>query len=210
MTILTAAGLRLGENSGYDEAVLGARHPCPSLQRRSSLKPVVIGPVCCAVRAPPPLVYQMLAAIGQGSAGNGERAEVLERDGDQLVCDFWTRVRLPGGVDRLVRTRERVTLRAPNRVDYEHLDGPVRGLRESITIAPGPAGSAVLSYSGSYEPRNLLDALRARLLARPAIRRVMKQHFEDFRQRAESRATRSRVFPSDARDHDRSTATKAR
>jgi len=161
------------------------------------MKRVAIGPVSRMVDAPPPLVYQMLSAIGQGAPHDGERAEVLQRDGDELVCDFWTRVSLPGGVDRLVRTRERVTLRPPDRVEYEHLDGPVRGLRESITVASEPGGGTRMTYLGSYEPRNLVDHLLARLLARPAIERVMKQHFGDVRQRAEARAARSRVFRRD-------------
>ncbi len=162
------------------------------------MKVVTIGPVSTTIAAPAPLVYQMLSTIGQGTGHDGERAEVLERDGDQLVCDFWTRVTLPGGIDRLVRTRERVALRPPNRVEYEHLDGPVRGLRESITVTSKPGGGTHLTYVGSYEPRGMLDHLRARLLARPAIGRVMQQHFDDVRTRAEARAARSRVFREDA------------
>lgn len=158
------------------------------------MKLVRIGPVSCAVDAPAPLVYQMLSAIGQGPQRDGERSEVLQRDGNDLVCDFWTRVTLPGGLVRIVRTRERVTLRPPNTVEYEHLDGPVRGLRESITVT-AVARRARMTYSGSYEPRGPIDALRAYLVARPAIHRAMLDHFQGLRQRAEARASRSRVFP---------------
>lgn len=156
---------------------------------------VRIGPVSCAVAAPPALVYQMLSAIGQGPKRDGERAEVLQRDGDDLVCDFWTRVTLPGGLVRLVRTRERVTLRPPDTVVYEHLDGPVRGLCESITLTGLAEGHTRMTYSGAYQARDRLDALLAHLLARPILHRVMRQHFEDLRQRAEARAAQSRVFP---------------
>jgi hypothetical protein len=156
---------------------------------------VIIGPVSTRIRAQPQLVYQMLSAIGQGDGRDGERAEVLQRSDDELVCDFWTSVSLPLMVDRLVRTRERVTLRPPDTVEYEHLDGPVRGLRETITVGPAPDGGTRMSYVGTYEPRGILDHLRARLLARPLIGRVIRQHFDDVRQRAEARAARSRVFP---------------
>lgn len=159
------------------------------------MRPVVLGPISCDIAAPAALVYEMLAAIGQGPSGNGERSEVVQRDGDELVCDFWTQVSLPGGIDRLVRTRERVTLRPPDRVEYEHLDGPVRGLIESITVTPVEGGATRMTYLGSYEPRSLLDAVRARLLVRPAMRRILGQHFDDVRRRAEERAARSRVFP---------------
>ena len=38
---------------------------------------VHVGPVTIDIAAPPQLVYQMLAAIGQGGQPNGERAEIL-------------------------------------------------------------------------------------------------------------------------------------
>jgi hypothetical protein len=52
-----------------------------------------------------------------------------------------------------------------------------------------------MTYTGAYQPRDPIDALRAHLLARPVISRVMEQHFEDLRERAEARAARSRAFP---------------
>ena len=159
---------------------------------------MTIGPVSTAIAAPAPLVYQMLSAIGQGGGHGGERAEVLERDGDELVADFWTQVRLPGGFGRLVRTRERVTLQPPDRIDYEHLDGPVRGLRESITVTANLGGGTRMTYVGWYDPGGVIDDLRARLLAGPAIRRLMERHFDAVRARAEARAARSRVFREDA------------
>lgn len=56
------------------------------------MKPIEVGPVAADVAAPPALVFQMLAAIGQGGQPNGERAEILQRDGDEYICDFWTRI----------------------------------------------------------------------------------------------------------------------
>lgn len=159
------------------------------------MKPINVGPLSRAIAAPPELVYQMLSAIGQGSQRNGERSQVLERNGDELICDFWTPLRLPGGAEHVVRTRERVTLRPPDQLTYEHLDGPVRGLRESITVTAGPEGGCAITYAGTYVPRSRLDELRVRLLAVPAIKHVIAAHFDDFRRRAEDRAQRSRVFP---------------
>ncbi len=159
---------------------------------------VTIGPVSARIGAPQPLVYQMLAAVGQGGGRSGERTDVLQRDGDELVCDFWTSVSLPVGTARLVRTRERVTLRPPDTVEFEHLDGPVRGLRETITVVPHPDGGTQVSYVGAYEPAGIIDRVRASLIARPVIRMVVRQHFDDVRRRAEARAARSRVFPSEA------------
>ena len=158
---------------------------------------VRIGPVTIEIAAPPALVFQMLAAIGQGAQQHGERAEVLEQRDGELVCDFWTRVSLPVGRDRLVRTRERVCVRPPDRIDYEHLDGPVKGLQETIVVGAGATGGSNLTYTGRYHPRGLADKLRATLLARPAIHRVMRAHFAELRDRAEARADRSRVFATE-------------
>lgn len=161
------------------------------------MRTVTVGPVTTEIGAPGVLVFQMLAAIGQGSQVSGERAEIIEQEGNEFVCDFWTRVALPIGAGRLVRTRERVILRPPDRIDYEHLDGPVAGLRETIMVGEAPDGQALLTYVGSYGAPSLLAYLGARLFARPAIDRIMREHFADVRDRAEARARRSRVFTSE-------------
>ncbi len=155
---------------------------------------IEVGPVTTEIAAPPALVFQMLAAIGQGPQQDGERAEIVESRDGELICDFWTTVSLPLGRDRLVRTRERVRVRPPDRIEYEHLDGPVRGLAESIVVAPSATGGSTLTYAGTYHPGGILAHLGAVLFARPAIQRIMRAHFADVRERAEVRAGRSRVF----------------
>ena len=107
-----------------------------------------VGPIVADVDAPAPLIYQMLAAIGQGVQRPDEGAEVLERAGNDLVCDFWTTVALPLGRSRRVRTRESVRLMPPNRIEYEHLDGPVRVLGALDTPVP---------YAPSLEDEFLLS-----------------------------------------------------
>jgi hypothetical protein len=139
----------------------------------------------------------MLSAIGQGAQRPGERAEILERDGDRLLCDFSTVISLPMGRQRTVRTREVVRLCPPDRVEYEHLDGPVRGLRESIAIEPLADRRSRLVYRASYPSPGLVGSLGFRLLARRAIQHAMREHLADIRVRAEARAARSRVFGVD-------------
>lgn len=153
-----------------------------------------VGPIEAIVGAPAALLFQMLCAIGQGAQRPGERAEILERDGDALVCDFWTVVSLPLGRERSVRTREAVRLVPPDRIEYEHLDGPVRGLRESIRVEPHGDRRSRLVYRGTYGPGGLLAGLAFRIVSRGAIERAVRSHFADLRVRAEARAARSRLF----------------
>jgi hypothetical protein len=155
---------------------------------------VAVGPIEVEIAAPAPLLFQMLAAIGQGAQRAGERAEIVERDGDHLVVDFWTLASLPFGRSRSVRTREAVTLIPPTRIEYEHLDGPVRGLRESIAVDGLGGRRSRLVYMGTYEPGRTGSGLVFRLLSRPVVERAVRDHFVGLRERAEARAARSRVF----------------
>ena len=158
------------------------------------MTPIEVGPVSEVIAAPPGLVFQMLAAIGQGAQQDGERAVIIEEVDGRLLCDFWTSVALPGGRTRLFRTRELVHVQPPDRIEYEHLDGFVKGLRESIVVEPTADGATRMTYAGVYRPGGIVDRLMARFLARPVIRRVMRDHFADVRVRAEARAARSRQF----------------
>ena len=54
-----------------------------------------------------------------------------------------------------------------------------------------------LVYRASYPPAGLLRSLGFRFLTRRAIHRAMEVHFDDVRERAESRAARSRLFPGE-------------
>jgi hypothetical protein len=153
-----------------------------------------VGPIVAEIDAPVDLVFQMLAAIGQGPVRPGESAEVLRRNGDELVCNFVTTVRLPLGRARQVRTLEAVRLAPPDRIEYEHLDGPVRGLRESIVMESLGPRRTRLVYRGTYRPTGPLAGHAFRLVSRSVIERAVADHFDELRDRAERRAGRSRLF----------------
>ncbi len=155
-----------------------------------------IGPISIEVAAPAPLVFQMLCAIGQGQQHPGEAAEIIERNGDEMVCEFTTVVTPPLVPPQAVRTREWVRTIPPDRVEYRHLDGPVRGLEETITVEPIDQARSRLEYRAAYPTSGLLGRLRYHL-ARPMIEQVMREHFRDLKDRAEERARRSRVFAPD-------------
>ncbi|MEW5990460.1 MAG: SRPBCC family protein [Chloroflexota bacterium] len=155
-----------------------------------------LGPISAEVDAPAALTFQMLAAIGQGAPQPGEEARVLSRDGDSLVCEFVTSVPLPLGWTRQVRTTEAVRIVPPDRIEFEHLDGPVRGLRETIVVEPIGSRRSRIVYRGTYPASGGIAGHAVRLLSRGAIKRAVEQHLDDLRGRAEQRAARSRLFAS--------------
>lgn len=181
----------------------------PDMNRRPAS--LTVGPVQIDIDAPAALLFEMLGAIGQGIQRPGERAEILERHGDHLVCDFWSIVPMPFGRVRSVRTREAVHVMAPDRIDFEHLDGPVRGLRESITVEARESARSRLVYRGIYVPRGPLARLVFRVVSRRGVERAVDSHFADLRGRAEARAANSRVFRAEPDDAggERRTASPA-
>lgn len=151
-----------------------------------------IDPVVHDIAAPAGLVYELMAAIGQGPQGEGDGASVLSRDGGDLVCEFWTTVPIPVVGRRIIRTREAVRLLPPDSIAFRHLDGPVRGLTERIRIEPNGDRRSRATYEAVMPGSGLLARLRF-LLARRTIERAVAEHFEDIAERAEARAARSRV-----------------
>ncbi len=86
-----------------------------------------------------------------------------------------------------------VRIEPPDRVHHRHLDGPVRGLEETIAVWAVGQNSARLEYRAVYPTSGTFGRFR-HALARPFIEQVMREHFQDLRDRAEDRARRSRVF----------------
>lgn len=163
---------------------------------------LTINPVSVEIDAPVGLVYQMLAALGQGPMRRGERVEVRSRAAGHVVADFWTRVPLPLGRATLVHTRESVELHPPDRVDYHHLGGALRGLAESITAEPiaRHPWHTRLVYRAELQGVGLGRCLLLRLVGQPVLRRAMQEHLADLKVRAEARARRSRVFAEAAQE----------
>ncbi|PZR64903.1 MAG: hypothetical protein DLM71_00955 [Chloroflexi bacterium] len=178
-------GVRAGHDD-LDGKVMGAAG-----RSRAS----TVGPIESSVDAPAALVYEMLSSMGQPRRPNGEQSTILAREGNRLVCEFWTLVPMPIGGGRIVRTREEVRLLPPDRVQYRHLDGPLRDLREEIVVEPLAPRRTRLRYCATYRPKTLLHRLGFAIL-RPLVERTMVAHFTDLRGRAEARARRSRVYPA--------------
>jgi hypothetical protein len=165
-------------------------------QTRPPAMKIAFKPLTVDIEAPPGLLYQMLSALGHGPIRPGERVEVRSREADRVVADFWTRVPLPLGRAAVVRTREEVIFHPPDRVEYCHLDGPLRRLAEQITaeaVLAHPRHTRLV-YQAEMPDAGLARYLLLRLVGQPLLRRTMRAHFGDLKLRAEARARRSRVF----------------
>ena len=144
------------------------------------------------IEAPADLVYELMAAIGQGRQADDDGSTVLERAGNDLVCEFWTTVPIPLVGRRVLRTREAVRLLPPNALAFRHLDGPVRGLTERIRVDSLDDRRSRVTYEAVLPGSGLLHWIRFQL-ARSPIERAVAEHFADIGARAAARASRSRV-----------------
>ena len=153
------------------------------------------------IKAPRPLVFQMLSAIGKGTMpGNqGGSSKVLERDGDTIIAEFLT----PSG-KRTYRTVEEVQLYPPERITFRHLEGPLAFSEEELNLTEQNAGTK-LHYEGKMECRVPwmpgIGWLIAMFYVRLKYNNVIREHMKDLKVAAEARAARSHVFRQPAETH---------
>ena len=102
-----------------------------------------------------------------------------------VVREFATPVSLPLGITRVIRTREEIRLVPPDIIEFRHLAGPVRGMAEVIVVEPLGASRCRVTYTGELPHSGPVLRVAYRLLARPAIERIVRMHLADLGQRAE-------------------------
>jgi len=94
------------------------------------------------INASPALVFQLIAAVGQGH--DAAHARVLERPSpERAIVEFTTTV-----FGRQVRTLEEVGFHAPDRITYRLIRGPLPAVDEEFLVQPSGDGS-LLRYRGT-------------------------------------------------------------
>jgi hypothetical protein len=148
-------------------------------------------PISVEIAAPQALVFEMAAATGGLLPGSPPHsAEVLERDGDDLLV----RYRTPALITELVML-ERVRLYRPDRIEYEVLEGPMDHVQETLAFEMVDPHLTVVRYGGTVgSARPLVGSLIARWIAVPAYDRFMQRQLRALRIAAEARAVRSRRY----------------
>ena len=146
------------------------------------------------INAPREMVFQMLSSFGKGSLPGvqGESSRVLERDGDTIIAEFMTT-----SGKRVYRTMEKVQLYPPERITFEHLQGPLIFSEEEFNLAEKDDGTE-LRYYGEIGCRIPLLAglgwIIAKFYVKPKYDAVIRIHMSALKTAAEARAARSHVF----------------
>jgi hypothetical protein len=146
-----------------------------------------LGPIALRIAAPRELVFEVISAPYLGRTPSRSGIEVLERSGSLVVAAHLTKVHF-----YTARTVEAVRFEAPSRVEFTHLTGPVPQARERFALEDD-AGCTELRYEGELGIDFFgLGRIAARHWVRPQWERTVREHLEDLKQRAESRAARAR------------------
>lgn len=158
--------------------------------------PIPLTPQSVAIVAPRELVFQMLTAFRRGrlAGDNAESTRLISEEGNVKFVEFHTK-----SGRFTYRTVERVTLFPPERIEFEHLEGPLTFSEEAFTLTETPDGSTLLTHTGSFiwKPIPILGWLAGVLYVRPIYHRAIRDHFAAIKPAAEARAKRSHVFRSE-------------
>ena len=140
------------------------------------------GPIHADFDAATTTVYAMMTTFeGDGAPAAADRPVRL--DAGTVIREFMTHVALPFGITRVIRTREEIRLVPPYAIEFRHLAGPVRGMAEVIVVEPLGAGRCRVTYTGVLPRSGPLLRVAYRLLARPAIERIVRAHLADLARR---------------------------
>jgi hypothetical protein len=143
-----------------------------------------LGPITTRIAAPRELVFEMIAAPYLGRTPGGSGIDVLVRGEDLVVAAHDTRVHF-----YTARTVEAIDFKPPERVGFTHLTGPVPHAAEEFVLTE-VAGETELRYEGEIGiDFFVVGRFAARHWVRPQWERVVREHLDDLRQRAERRTS---------------------
>lgn len=135
--------------------------------------------------APPDRIYRVLKGVAEGHGGELEWADVVERSGDLLLCDFWTELKLPIGRRIRFRTQETVELDPPSALHYRHRSGPSRGLAETLTIRAITPHETRVIYRAVFPSHLRWFGRLFALFGKPVAHIFMYAHFRELRRSVE-------------------------
>jgi hypothetical protein len=152
-----------------------------------------LGPITITIAAPRELVFEIIAAPYLGQGPGGSDIEVVARSDRLVVAAHHTKVHF-----YTAHTMEVIDFEPPTRVGFRHLTGPVPYAVEEFALEEAGEGTE-LRYAGELGiDFFVLGRIAARYWVRPQWERVVADHLDDLRQRAERVASRRRARASGA------------
>jgi hypothetical protein len=142
-----------------------------------------LGPIAVRINARRDLVFELICTPYLERAPRDSGIEVLARGRDVAVALHRTKVHFYEA-----RTVEAIDFEPPARVGFRHLTGPVPHAVEEFTLEDAGGGSELRYHGEIGIDYFLLGRLAARHWVRPQWERMVREHMEDVKRRAEQRA----------------------
>ena len=159
------------------------------------LIPIRIPTAEVRVQADRRLAFQVLTAWGAAGPDGRPNATVLEKTGDRVLCEFHTPVKAFFGLEWVYRTVEWVTVKEPERIQFEAIRAPLPVLLCLWSLDQWDE-CCVFKYDATIALHgSLLGWIFGILFIRPMFKRMMREHLVELKTTIETRAARSRVFP---------------
>jgi hypothetical protein len=147
-----------------------------------------LGPITIRIKAPRDLVFEMIKAPYMGRTPGGSGIEVIARRDALVVAAHDTKVHF-----YTARTVEVIEFEPPSRVGFRHLTGPVPYAVEQFALEASDGGTEI-HYGGEVGiDFFVLGKLAGRYWVRPQWERIVREHLEDLKDRAEQRAAAQRA-----------------
>jgi hypothetical protein len=150
-----------------------------------------LGPITVRIAAPRERVFEIIAAPYLGRTPGRSGIEVIARGDALVVATHYTKVHFYTS-----RTVEVIDFEPPTRVGFRHLIGPVPHAVEEFALDEVGEGTE-LRYAGELGiDFFVLGRIAGRYWVRPQWERVVREHLDDLRERAEQIASRQRARES--------------
>ena len=158
--------------------------------------PIRIEPKEIHIRADRRLAFQVVTAFGADQGENGASSKVLKTEGDRMLVEFHTPVKMFFGITwvRVYRTVEWVTLHEPDQIDFSQVEGPLQ-LLEDRFLLEAVEGCTEFRYESTFGVRwSIFGWILGKLWLERCLKQHMRDHLKELQETIEARAKRSRVY----------------
>ncbi len=157
---------------------------------------IKLDPIEVPIHADRRLAFQVMTAFGAGPKDAAESSKVLEHDGDRVLVEFHSPVKGLHGRTKVYKTTEWVMPHEPERIDFEHVNGPLEIMHDHMELEEVEGGCMTLRYTSEFAVRWWWPGwIIGILYVRPTLRKMMEKHLLDLKETIEERAQRSHLFP---------------